>query len=93
MKKILFSLAAFMLMTTACTTQQQTTGIDLANLDTTVAPGTDFYRFATGGWTDSHPLTAEYARFSSFDQLAENNKVQLRELIENTAESLCSEPP
>ncbi len=72
---------------TACGGRQAalTTGIDLANLDTTVAPGTDFYRFATGGWTDSHPLTAEYARFSSFDQLAENNKVQLRELIENTA--------
>ena len=72
---------------TACGERQAalTTGIDLANLDTTVAPGTDFYRFATGGWTDSHPLTAEYARFSSFDQLAENNKVQLRELIENTA--------
>ncbi len=72
---------------TACGGRQAalTTGIDLANLDTTTAPGTDFYRFATGGWTDSHPLTAEYARFSSFDQLAENNKVQLRELIENTA--------
>ena len=72
---------------TACGGRQAalTTGIDLANLDTTVAPGTDFYRFATGGWTDSHPLTAEYARFGSFDQLAENNKVQLRELIENTA--------
>ena len=72
---------------TACGGRQAalTTGIDLANLDTTAAPGTDFYRFATGGWTDSHPLTAEYARFGSFDQLAENNKVQLRELIENTA--------
>jgi putative endopeptidase len=72
---------------TACGGRQAalTTGIDLANLDTTVAPGTDFYRFATGGWTDSHPLTAEYARFGSFDQLAEDNRVQLRELIENTA--------
>ena len=48
---------------TACGGRQAalTTGIDLANLDTTAAPGTDFYRFATGGWTDSHPLTAEYA--------------------------------
>ena len=72
---------------TACGGRQAalTTGIDLANLDTTAAPGTDFYRFATGGWTDSHPLTPEYARFGSFDQLAENNRVQLRELIESTA--------
>ena len=84
--KNIFPFMALSLLT-ACGGRQAalTTGIDLANLDTTVAPGTDFYRFATGGWTDSHPLTAEYARFSSFDQLAENNKVQLRELIENTA--------
>ena len=71
---------------TACGGQQALqTGIDIANLDTTVAPGTDFYRFATGGWADAHPLTAEYARFGSFDQLAENNRLQLRELIEGVA--------
>ena len=72
---------------TACGGPQSalTTGIDRANLDTTAAPGTDFYRFATGGWADSHPLTAEYARFGSFDQLGENNKKQLRELIESVA--------
>jgi len=72
---------------TACggNTTSLTTGIDPTNLDTTAAPGTDFYRFATGGWADSHPLTAEYARFGSFDLLAENNKTQLRELIENVA--------
>ena len=71
---------------TACGGQQTLqTGIDMANLDTTAAPGTDFYRYATGGWTDAHPLTAEYARFGSFDLLAENNRLQLRELIEGVA--------
>ena len=72
---------------TACggATAPLTTGIDLANLDTTALPGTDFYRYATGGWTDTHPLTAEYARYGSFDQLAENNNTQLRELIEQVA--------
>ena len=71
---------------TACGGQQTLqTGIDMANLDTTAAPGTDFYRYATGGWTDAQPLTAEYARFGSFDLLAENNRLQLRELIEGVA--------
>ena len=62
-----------------------TTGIDLNNLDTTALPGTDFYEFACGGWMKAHPLTAEYSRFGSFDQLAENNNTQLRELIEGVA--------
>ena len=62
-----------------------TTGIDLNNLDTTASAGTDFYTYACGGWMKSHPLTAEYSRFGSFDQLAENNNEQLRELIEGVA--------
>ncbi|MCS2812024.1 hypothetical protein NXY17_21330 (plasmid) [Bacteroides fragilis] len=31
---------------------------------------------------ENHPLTDEYSRFSSFDMLAENNRQQLRGLIE-----------
>lgn len=60
-------------------------GLDKANTDLTVKPGADFYRYATGGWCDVHPLTAEYARYSQFEALNENNHKQLRELIENIA--------
>jgi putative endopeptidase len=60
---------------------QQGAGIDLKNLNTTVKPGTDFYEFATGGWQKRNPLTPEYSDFGSFDQLAENNRKQLLELI------------
>lgn len=62
-----------------------TSGIDLANLDTTVAPGTDFYQYACGGWMKNHPLTDEYSQFGSFHQLAENNTKQLQELITKIA--------
>lgn len=86
LKHTIFATMATTLLA-ACGSQQAplTAGIDLANLDTTALPGTDFYRFATGGWADAHPLTPEYARFGSFDQLAENNNTQLRELIEGVA--------
>ena len=85
MKKILFALAAIMLMTTACTTKQQTTGIDLANLDTTAVPQNDFYQFACGGWMANNPLTPEYSRFGSFDKLALNNLEQVNGLIQEIA--------
>jgi len=62
-----------------------TSGINKTNLDTTVNPVQDFYRYATGGWMDKHPLTAEYSRFGTFDELAENNKIQLNTLITEIA--------
>ena len=85
MKKIIFTLAAFAIMTTACTTKQQTTGIDLANLDTTVVAQNDFYQFACGGWMTNNPLTPEYSRFGSFDKLGLNNLEQVNGLIQEIA--------
>ena len=55
------------------------------NMDTKVKPGTDFYRYASGKWIDSHPLTAEYTRYGQFNELAEENNRQVRELIEELA--------
>ena len=55
--------------------------IDLSNLDTTVAPGDDFYAYATAGWQRNHPLKAEYSRYGSFDMLRENNEIRLNELF------------
>ena len=63
----------------------QTGGINADNLDRSVSPGADFYQFACGGWMKAHPLTGEYARFGSFDLLAENNRQQLKTLIEDLA--------
>lgn len=65
--------------------QSLKSGIDLANLDTTVSAGTDFYNYATGGWQKNNPIPAEYSRYGSFDVLAQNNVKQLRELIEEIA--------
>ena len=86
MKKNLFTVFAFAAMA-ACSTgnKQLASGIDLANLDSTYLPGTDFYMFATGGWQKANPLTAEYSRYGSFDVLQEDNNKRLRSLIDRVA--------
>lgn len=83
------SIFALCLMAASCNSKKeavQSSGIDLANLDTTALAGGDFYQYACGGWMKSHPLTAEYSRLGSFDLLAENNVKQLQGLIEELAQ-------
>lgn len=62
-------------------------GIDKANLDESIAPGDNFYLYACGGWMKNNPLTAEYSRFGTFDQLRENARLQLQDLITNLSEN------
>ena len=57
--------------------------INLANLDTTVAPGDDFYAYATRGWQKNNPLKPEYSRYGAFDVIAENNEIRLNELFQS----------
>lgn len=58
-------------------------GVDRANLDETITPGEDFYQYACGGWMNNNPLQAQYSRFGTFDELAETNRAQIKELIQN----------
>lgn len=58
-------------------------GVDRGNLDLSTAPGMDFYQYACGGWMKSHPLDPQYARFGTFDQMAESSREQLKNLIIN----------
>ncbi|MBQ4278229.1 MAG: M13 family metallopeptidase [Bacteroidaceae bacterium] len=84
MKLKQLSVIAMALTMTACQ-QQLGIGIKMENMNDSVAPGTDFYQYACGGWIKNNPLKPEYARFGSFDAVAENNREQIRTLIEELA--------
>ncbi|MFD2245878.1 M13 family metallopeptidase [Pontibacter ruber] len=62
-------------------------GLELANMDTTVDPCTDFYQYANGGWVKNNPIPASESRWGSFNELAERNNAVLRQLLAEAASS------
>ena len=81
MKKILVMMIPLMMALSCGEGREKVPAFDLSNLDTTVAPGQDFYQYATGGWQKNNPLKPEFARFGSFDELRETNITRLNDLF------------
>jgi putative endopeptidase len=54
-------------------------------MDPSADPRRDFFRYASGGWVDSHPIPADKTRWSGFDELRERNLGLLREILEDAA--------
>src|ERR1700678_2807346 len=48
--------------------------LDLASVDKSVDPCTDFYRYSCGGWMKNNPIPADQASWSVYDKLANENE-------------------
>ena len=65
------------------TAQGAVRGVNKADMDMSVRPGDDFYQYAGGGWLKANPMKPEYSSYGVFNDLAETNRKQIRELFEN----------
>ena len=61
--------------------------IDPANMDMNVKPGDNFFLYAGGAWMKNNPVPEEYTRYGAFEILAEENRKQLKELIQSASEA------
>jgi len=52
-----------------------------SNMDTTVKPGDDFYKYANGNWLKNNPIPDEYSRYGAFEVLEEENYTQLKTIL------------
>lgn len=62
-------------------------GVDPANMDPSVDPGDDFYRYATGGWQDRTEIPADEASYGSFDVVNDATIEQLLGLMSTLSNS------
>ena len=56
-------------------------GLNRADMNTSVKAGEDFYEYACCGWMKANPLPAAYSRFGSFDRLAEDNNERINGIL------------
>ena len=61
----------------------QTKPIEPANMDTTVKPCDDFFRYVNGNWLKKNPIPAAYNQWGSFTILQENNGEVLHAILED----------
>ncbi len=56
--------------------------LNAAYIDSTTAPGTDFYTHVNKGWMEANPLTPEHARYGQFNTLSDSSEARVRSLVE-----------
>jgi len=60
-------------------------GIDLQYMDTSIAPGDDFYRYVNGIWLSNTEIPADQSNYGAFTALADEAEENLRTIIEEAA--------
>lgn len=67
-------------------------GFDQAGMDTAVAPGADFNRYANGTYLRNSPIPADKVSFGVFDMLYDRSQDNLKTLIEESAANPTTSP-
>ncbi|WP_223650101.1 M13 family metallopeptidase [Hymenobacter psoromatis] len=74
------------------TPPQQGVGINLANIDQSVAPCEDFYHYANGNWIKSNPVPAAETRWGAFNELADRNIAVEKRILVKAAADRAAKP-
>jgi putative endopeptidase len=67
-------------------------GFDLANLDRSVTPCSDFYQFSSGGWMKNNPIPADRSTWAVFSTLNASNEDALHQILEDAAKDKSAAP-
>ena len=83
-----FLFVAAILGTFACNRPPSTTsGIDVAGMDPSIAPGDDFNGYANGGWIKNTPIPADKPSFGIFEKLADDTRKNTQTLIQEAGKA------
>jgi endothelin-converting enzyme/putative endopeptidase len=61
--------------------------LDFSAMDRTIDPCVDFYAYSCGGWVKKNPIPPDQANWSTYSKLEDENRAQLRTILEGAAQS------
>jgi endothelin-converting enzyme/putative endopeptidase len=59
--------------------------LDVASMETSVDPCTDFFTYSCGAWIKKNPIPPDQTSWSVYSRLEDDNKAILREILESAA--------
>lgn len=86
---LLYGLLLITLLFSGCTQQsvqipdppKENDAILHKNMDATIIPGDDFYRYANGGWIDANPVPEEFGQYSAGTEVWLRNNEQVKAVV------------
>jgi len=67
-------------------------GFSLTNLDRSVKPCDDFFKFADGGWIKDNPIPADHSNWATFNKLHDKNEDALRAILDEASKDTSAKP-
>ena len=91
-KQISIAMMILTAMATACTqkapekTQREVVpAIVLSNMDTTINPAEDFFRYCNNNWLKNNPIPEEYTSYGAFTEIDQHNELLIQDIIDEVS--------
>lgn len=87
MKNNKIILATAVVLLSACSQKELSSGINVKNMDTLVKPGDNFASYVNGTWIKNTKIPADKASYGAFDILYDQSQKDVKTIIEEAAKS------
>ena len=59
--------------------------IVLSNMDTTINPAEDFFRYCNNNWLINNPIPEEYSTYGAFTEIDQHNEILIQDIIDEAS--------
>jgi putative endopeptidase len=59
--------------------------IELSNMDITINPADDFFRYANNNWLKNNPIPEEYTSYGAFTEIDQRNETLIQDIIDEAS--------